>query len=139
MPNQSYTSLCRNCLWMTKRAFKRIMDWKQGQNTWLFQSADLTVLRLLFTLHKIGGITVKTTTIIWSKELNMQLSQTPVVLIWACQKCNHFIQVCNYKWEPYYPSPTTKVIPTDCPSFYILFHAPSIHYQETTKIKDSGN
>jgi len=69
----------------------------------------------------------------------MQLSQTPVVLTWACQKYNHFIQVCHYKWEPHYTSPTTKLNPTDRPSFYILFHAPSIHYQETTKIKESGN
>jgi hypothetical protein len=68
----------------------------------------------------------------------MQLSQTPVVLTWACQKCNYFIKVCNYKREPYYTSPTTQVIPIDQP-FYILFHAPSIHYQETIKITESGN
>jgi len=71
--------------------------------------------------------------------MNIQVSQTPVVLTWACQKYNHFKQVCNYMWEPHYTLLTTNVIPTDHPSFYILFHAPSIHYQETTKIKGSGN
>jgi hypothetical protein len=66
----------------------------------------------------------------------MQLSQTPVVLTWAYEKYNNCIQVCNYKREPYYTSPTTLVIPI---SFYVLCHARSIRYQETTKIKEIGN
>lgn len=76
-------------------AFYRMMDWKQGQNIWLFQSTDLTVLDFYFLCYiKQAGVTVKTTTI-WSKELNMQLSQTPVGITWAIKNVIIFIQVCN--------------------------------------------
>jgi hypothetical protein len=114
------------------------MDWKQGRNTWLFQSADLTVLDFLLHCTKQGGLQskqqqpseVKNWTCGWVQLQLSSLGHVKNVII-LCR--------CAITKEPIYTSPTTYIIPTDRPSFYILFHAPSIHYQQTTKIKESGN
>ena len=133
MPNQSSTSLCWNCLWMMSILYNDGLE--AGAEHVAVSIYRLNCTRLDFFCYiKQAGVTIKTTTI-WSKELNMQLSQTPVVLTWAIKNVIIFIQVCSYKRKPYYISPTTLVTPLIVLhfTFYFMFLAYTIKKQQKLK------
>ena len=137
MPNQSSTSLCWNCLWMMSILYNDGLEAGAEHVAVSIYRLNCTRL-LLFLLHKTSRGYNQNNNHLKQRTEHAAESNSSCSHL-GNQKCNYFYTGVQLQKEAILHFTNYIGNSIDCPSFYVLFHVPSIHYQETTKIKEIGN